>query len=99
MTALMIILISGIFLNTSWVLEQMYHTSQVDNFLLESYKFMRVLALMILFVGVYFYIKKPLPYIFDYYTKSFFITYHVLICLGFLYLGALLFQKLMETLK
>lgn len=101
MTALMIILISGIFLNVSWVFEQMHITNEdkSDTYYEETYKGIRLVALMILFVGIYFYVKHPMPYVFAYRTQSFFITYHLLICLAFLYMGALLFQKLMDTFK
>jgi hypothetical protein len=101
MSALMIILSSGIFLSASWKLEQMYRGigDEVDTFYQETYKLVRLLALLILGVGIYFYLKTPLPYVFAYRTQSFFIAYHMIICLTFLYLGALLFQKLMDTFK
>jgi len=101
MTALMIILSSGIFLSASWKLEQMYWDigDGIDTFYREMYKLVRYMALLILSVGVYFYLKTPLPYVFAHKTQSFFIAYHMIICLSFLYVGALLFQKLMDTFK
>ena len=101
MTALIIILSSGIFLSASWKLEQMYNGigDEVDTFYQETYKLVRLLALLILAVGIYFYVKTPLPYVFAYKTQSFFIAYHMMICMSFLYLGALLFQKLIDTFK
>lgn len=101
MTSVMMILISGIFLSASWKLEQMYNGigDEVDTFYEETYKLVRLLSLLILAVGIYFYVKSPLPYVFANRTESFFIAYHMIICLGFLYIGALLFQKLMDTFK
>lgn len=104
MNAIGIIIISGVFLNLSLIVEEFYdryerrerfHTTYYG----EAYKFLRVLAIIELGLGLYLYFIEPLPLLLPLFNKTIVLVYHVLICLMSLILGAWLCQKFYDAIK
>jgi uncharacterized protein (DUF2384 family) len=104
MTAILIIVISGIFLNMSLVIEELHKEFErkrrnYETFYEESYKSLRVIAILELAVGIYFYTKEPLDYLFPIDTLTFKLVYHIMICLFAMIIGAWIFQKFYDKIK
>lgn len=100
MTALLLMVISGIFLSISFLLEGEYKKSQYtpnkQNYYFEAYTSMRVIAILEFIMGLIFYAKSPLPYVFPIETDTFKAVYHILIFLGCVILGSAIFQWIYE---
>jgi hypothetical protein len=104
MTAILIIVISGIFLNMSLVIEELYRDFKrrrrnYETYYEEAYKSLRVIAFAELSVGIYFYVKEPLDYLFPIDTLTFKLVYHIMVCLFALIIGAWIFQKFYDKIK
>ncbi len=103
-TSVIIIIISGFFLNVSLELERIYKKSKEnlhedDNYYFEAYVGMRVIAILELILGTFFYIKDPMPLFMPMPNFPMEIVYHSMIWLMSIILGAWLFDKFYDRIK
>jgi Na+/alanine symporter len=95
MIAFIIIFISGIFLDMSFVFEQEYNKCSKfgeHTYYEEAYKFMRALWFLELILGLYYYVQSPYPYLFPIDSAYLKIVYHSIAVLMTMISGALTFD-------
>lgn len=102
-TPLIILIISGIFIQISFLFEKLYRDRRDnyfdDNYYFELYRVIRALAFIELSVGLLLYIKSPLPPIFPIPNVAMFLVYHVMVCLVLIISGAWIFEKVYEKIN